>query len=62
MNFVYMDMAGGTMACIQICSDYFFYGNGTGFFKELNYGKLGLNFLSVLFSTVFLYQHFITYT
>ena len=43
MEGVWMDILGSGIACVQVITDYFAFGKGTGFFSELNYGKFSLN-------------------
>lgn len=41
---VWSDFIGSVIAWNQVILDYFVFGSGTGFFRELNYGKFALNF------------------
>jgi len=45
----------------QVFVDYFNLFNGQDFFKNLNYGKFIMNFVSFMLSMVFYVQHFILY-
>ena len=58
---VWVDFSGGALAVLQIIVDYFNTGHGTGFFRELNYGKFLLNLLSCACCLVFFVQHYFIY-
>lgn len=61
MGGVWADCIGATIACFQVILDYFNNNKGLGFFAELNYGKLCLNFICLLCCLVFFFQHYILY-
>lgn len=52
-----LDIIACLSAILQIVVDYYAYGNGTGFWNELNWGKFLTCWASIAGVSVFLFQH-----
>ena len=55
--YVAIDIIGSLFAILQILVDYHAFGNGTGFWSELNWTKFLMHWTSITGFSVFLFQH-----
>ena len=59
---MYTDLAGGFFSYLQMLLDSMVQGSVNIFKGNLNIGKFGLSVISIVFSLVFVFQHYCLYT